>query len=412
MAMTNCQRNQSKSQDQIIDEPLDQQLNEVFVNQDVLGLSVVLIENGQLSYQKHLGTIHPDSDENLNGATKFRIASISKIIPSLAIMQLVEQDLVYLDEDVSEYLGWELRNPNHPNSPITLRQLLSHTSSIRDGEKYSNFAAHMTEKKLHLSELFQVGGEYYMDSMFDTRKPGTYFTYSNCAWGLVASVIEKVTGQRFDMYTQEHIFQPLNITASFNVSEIYDTYPLAGLYRFQDHQWVNQVDDYRKNSPIPRIFDGYELGQNGLLFGPQGNLRASTDDLVGLAQLFFNQGTVDGNQIISKDSLDQMLQIQWSYDDSNGETWDGFFNAYGLGIHILTNQLGKDIVFPRLNMVGHPGIAYGLLSDFYLDIESQTGIVFLTNGKKQKFSYGINSSFYRIEEIVFETVYPYLKKSQ
>ncbi|MCY4215912.1 MAG: serine hydrolase [Flavobacteriaceae bacterium] len=410
--MTNCQSNQSKSQDQISDEPLDQQLNEVFIDQDLLGLSVVLIEKGQLSYQKHFGTIHPDSDENLNGSTKFRIASISKIIPSLAIMQLVERDLVHLDEDVSVYLGWKLRNPNHPHTPITLRQLMSHTSSIRDGEKYSNFAAHMTEKKLHLSALFQGDGQYYTESMFDRRKPGTYFTYTNCTWGLVASVIEKVANQRFDVYTQEHIFQPLNITASFNFSEIHDTYPLAGLYRYQDNQWVNQIDDYRKNSPIPRVFEGYELGQNGLLFGPQGNLRASTEDLVGLTQLFLNQGTVNGNQIISKASLDQMLQIQWSYDGSNGDTWDEFFNAYGLGIHVLTNQPGKDIVFPGFNMVGHPGIAYGLLSDLYFDIESQTGIVFITNGKKQAFEYGNNSTFYSVEEDVFETVYPYLKKSQ
>ena len=67
---------------------------------------------------------------------KMRVASISKLVVAIGVMRLVEQEKADLDADVSGYLGWTLRNPNHPTQIITLRQLLSHTSSVRDAGKY------------------------------------------------------------------------------------------------------------------------------------------------------------------------------------------------------------------------------------------------------------------------------------
>ena len=72
----------------------------------------------------------------LNHRHKIRVASISKLVVAIGVMRLVEQEKVDLDADASRYLGWTLRNPNHPTQIITLRQLLSHTSSIRDAGKY------------------------------------------------------------------------------------------------------------------------------------------------------------------------------------------------------------------------------------------------------------------------------------
>ncbi len=72
----------------------------------------------------------------LTEAHKVRVASISKMVMAIGFMQLVETGKLDLDADISKVLGWSLRNPNFPDTPITARQLLAHTSSLRDADKY------------------------------------------------------------------------------------------------------------------------------------------------------------------------------------------------------------------------------------------------------------------------------------
>ena len=78
------------------------------------------------------------------------------------------------------------------------------------------------------------------------------------------------------------------------------------------------------------------------------------------------------------------------------------------GMHHITNQDSADIIFPDRSMSGHPGIAYGLLSDMYFDSGTGSGVVFITNGSKNKYDYGKASTFYQVEEDVFQLLYPFL----
>jgi hypothetical protein len=104
-----------------------------------------------------------------------------------------------------------------------------------------------------------------------------------------------------------------------------------------------------------------------------------------------------------------MLDSHWDFDNNNGDTWENFFLSYGFGIHRTTNQESADIVFPDRCMQGHPGIAYGLLSDMYFDKTTKSGIVFITNGSKKKYEKGQSTTFYQVEEDIFSVVYPFLK---
>ena len=101
-------------------------------------------------------------------------------------MQLVQEGKIQLDEDISHYLGYSLRNPNAPTVPITVRMLLSHTSSLRDGRTYS------LPPSVH-SGLFQTGHELLPSSHFASKwqQPGTYFTYANINYGVLGTIIEK-----------------------------------------------------------------------------------------------------------------------------------------------------------------------------------------------------------------------------
>ena len=84
---------------------------------------------------------------------------------------------------------------------------------------------------------------------------------------------------------------------------------------------------------------------------------------------------------------------------------------YGFGIHRLTNRDSADIIFPDRLMAGHPGIAYGLLSDMYFDRDTKSGIVFITNGSKKDFTYGAKTTFkilLRHTLVYLKLIYPVL----
>jgi CubicO group peptidase (beta-lactamase class C family) len=391
---------------------LDAGLEQISRDFGLMGLGVAYLEDFRVAYEGYTGWAVYETEVPFNRGSVVRIASPSKTVTALALMQLAEQGLVDLDADVSDALGWELRSPSWPNSPITLRMLLGHTSGIADGPAYDAFARVMIPEQRPLQMLFvgSDGAEGAPDpapGIFSEHEPGTYFAYSNAAWGLVASVIERVTGERFDRLARARIFEPLGIAASFNVADLPADH-IAALYRIQDGEWRPQVDHFIDAAPEDRAYAGYEPGHNGLLYAPQGGLRISMAGLIVLADLLMNGGqTVHSTptpvRLLNEATLREMQAENWRYDadEPNGDTWDDFWLSYGLGVHRLTGEPGRDVIFPGMAMVGHPGIAYGLLSDLYVDPFTGTGVIFVTTGSQKPFEIGETSSFYEVEEAVF-----------
>lgn len=108
----------------------------------VPSLQVAVVRSGEVVYAQSFGHRYVDPDvpsKNLpvDNQTRFRAASISKLVVGLGVMKLVEQRKVDLEADISEYLGFTLRNPAFPKTSIQVKTLLGHTSSIRDGSCYS-----------------------------------------------------------------------------------------------------------------------------------------------------------------------------------------------------------------------------------------------------------------------------------
>lgn len=306
---------------------LSQVLKQVFEKNELMGASVMLIADGNIAYQKYFGLADSARQIAIAENTVYRVASISKTIAATALMQLWQQGKVDLDANVDRYLGWPLQHPKFPDAPITLRLLMNHRSGIRDGKGYGVFSKDMIGKKLHLKDLFTPEGAYYTEDLFSERPPGDYFSYANCSWGLVASVIEKVSGLRFDEYCKKNIFEPLGMRASFNVLDLPDLDQLAVLYRYRDGSWVPQADHYQGQKPTPRFFEGYELGQNGLIFGPQGSLRSSAKDLATFALMLMNDGTWQRKSILKKESVDLMTANHWTFENGNGDT-TGKINSF------------------------------------------------------------------------------------
>jgi CubicO group peptidase (beta-lactamase class C family) len=143
------------------------------------------------------------------------IGSISKTFVGTAIMQLAEQGRINLDGDVSDHLGFELRNPAWPRLPVTPRQLMAHTSSLRDGPAYAGAYAcgdPRTELGPWIKSYFTPDGALYdRERNFQSWRPGGTWAYCNTAFGVLGLVVERVSGQPFDEYCQHSIFGPLGM---------------------------------------------------------------------------------------------------------------------------------------------------------------------------------------------------------
>lgn len=377
---------------------------------DLMGGIVLVFCEEELIEVLPFGKADLARDISVSDSTQFRIASISKTITALAVMQLYETGLLDLDENVSSYLGFDLVNPSHPQKAISARMLLSHTSSIIDGSGYSGFlsATYSEDPIPPISALLNSSGTFYTADIFNNTTPGSYFNYSNLNFGILGTLVEKISGQRFDEYCKNNILHPLGIKGSFNVNDIENIDNVSVLYRKINGAWIPQADNYQGVQPVFTNLDSYAVGDNGLRFGPQGGLRVSGPEVAKLFQLFLSGGTLDGVEVLQPGSVEEMMTTQWLYDGTNGNNYYGLFNSWGLGLHKSTNSENQDVVLQSGSpMLGHPGEAYGLVSDAYVDTEKNLGLVLLINGNGSGYSTNNFSAFYSIEKAVFDAINTY-----
>ena len=334
-----------------------------------------------------------------------RIASISKLVTALGVMRLVDQGKLDLDRDVSDYLGWPLRNPEFPDRQITLRQLLSHQASLLDGGELYIIPADMTLRE-RLAD----------PAMWDNAHgPGLgWFAYSNINFPVVASVMERVTGERFDVLMSRLVLKPLKLDACFNWGAgcSADAFRRAAiLYRASGEVARDDLKGQPPLCPVVAGKDGscdlsrYRPGANGALFSPQGGLRIAMNDLARIGQMLAR----GGKGFLSARSFRELTRAQWQAGPGKGgigeygET-NGFFCAYGLGLHRIGSGANgcKDDLFGDATLrLGHSGEAYGLRSGLWWDPRTGRGLVFFTSAVPNDEPTG-RSAFSRREEAVVE----------
>lgn len=396
--------------EEIPEEKLIAEMNAIISDPEhpLMAATIGVIKDGEIIFCEAVGDMNLNGDA-ATGDTKYRIASISKLNTAIAVWQLIEQGLIDPDADASEYLGFELRNPNFPDTPITVRMIMSHTSSIREGNYNIPYGR-------HISDYFTPGNVcYYKDCWAPAEEaPGEYFSYCNMNYCLIGTIIENVSGERFDQYMVNHIYAPMGLSCSFNVSEmspeaqaqigtLYRKFNAAGRYDPINGKWTAQCDDFTNGYPNNDYSD-YEIGTNGSIFGPMGSLRISTRELCEIMLMFCNGGTYNGVQILKPETIEQMFTPVWTYDPEleNGDTYWGLMTCYGAGPHIFTNTDFGDrmIVGQDLPFAGHTAEAYGLLGGMGFDRETGNGIIYIVAGTGCDPSdyYGEYSAFYGWEE--------------
>ncbi|OYU15933.1 MAG: serine hydrolase [Alphaproteobacteria bacterium PA4] len=363
------------------------------------GLVVVVADRQGVLRAEALGQASIVPPRALMPDTPLRVASISKAVVAIAVMRLVEQRRLDLDSDVSRSLGWRLRNPAAPDVPLTLRQLLSHTSGIVDGPGYN----------------FPLG--VALRDELPTRwaaAPGARFEYANLNYGIIATVMEAATGERFDRLMTRLVLAPLRLDAGYNWSGASDA-AIAGaatLYRtgrdesdwHPDGAWVAQVDDLAGVRPCPVRsapdcdLSAYVPGTNGTLFSPQGGLRISALGLATIGRMLLGDGKVDGVRLLSPVSVRVLMTPVWQASGrAQDNDYHGQMRCYGPGLHCLTG--GPDSPVAGARWWGHLGEAYGLLAGLWVDRAKGRVLVYaLTGTRDDPFKPAHVSAFSAVEE--------------
>jgi CubicO group peptidase (beta-lactamase class C family) len=337
-----------------------------------------------------------------------RVASISKLVTAIGVMRLVEEGRLDLDADVSERLGWKLRNPAFPDSPITLRLLMSHRSSLTDNVDYvlpfdADLRTVLADPKAWDSE----------------HAPGGFFRYANFNFPVVAAVMERATGERFDRLMDRLVLAPMKLEACFNWESCPERAAARAVVLYREGKPVR--DDNHGAKPacsVTPASDGscdlsrWRAGVNGAIFSPQGGLRISARDLAKIGRMLLGKGKVDGVRLLRPRSVALLERPLWTFNgksgaEANGDTAtdaldrpnSGFYCSYGLAVTFLATRAQgcrDDLFGDGRRRFGHGGDAYGLRSGLWIDRKSGTGTAFFATDAPAREAQG--SSFTLAEE--------------
>lgn len=351
-------------------------------SQPAASVRVAFDRHGETSVQT-AGLADIGAGRKVTADDPVRVASISKLVTAIGVMRLVEQHKLDLDADVSDLLGYRLRNPAFPDMPITLRLLLSHRSSLTDGIDYvlpldADLRTVLRDPKVWDSQ----------------HAPGSFFRYTNLNFPIVASLMERASGERFDRLMHRLVLAPLKLDACYNFTTCSDAAVARIVVQYRKGR-VTRDDNHgvRPACPVTRAADGscdlasYTLGRNGAIFSPQGGLYISARDLAELGRMLLNRGRADGMPFLSPASVAALQTPLWIYDGSNGDTGEdpagnrqaGFICSYGIATMLLaTRKAGchDDPFGDGRRRFGHAGDAYGLRSGLWIDPRSGKGVAY------------------------------------
>lgn len=333
---------------------LDAAIQSEMTNENLPGVATIIVKGGEIVWVESYGYADVTNSVLVEDSTVFLLASMSKLFTGTASMQLLEAGQIDLDLDINRYLPWTADIPGFTGDSITIRQLMTHTSSIEDGTAMDNFYDY-PDPSISLADCmegyFTTTGTYYdaADNFFNNA-PGTHYSYSNMGTALNGYITEEVSGIPFDQFCEENIFDVLCME---NTGWHFSDFDSAQVAR--PHQYVS---------------GGYvPYNHYGFADYPDGQLRSNVLDLANFMIAYLNGGQLGSNSILSAGTITDMWTAQVpSLDATQGLNWyqeEIFYNGGG-----SSNMLW-----------GHNGGEDGVSTDLYLDPVNDIGICVLTNGE-------------------------------
>jgi CubicO group peptidase (beta-lactamase class C family) len=322
------------------------------VEVDTPGITVAVVRGEDIVYAAGVGWADRERGVRATPDTAFQLASISKTVTCAGIMALVEEGRLDLDADINDHLPFEVHVPASPATPITMRQLLTHTSAIRDrnvwGTPWSRHSLYFHgDSPIPLEPFcrsyFQPGGSRYEARNFYDRAPGTRYSYSNLAVALSGLVAQTISGVDFDDWCIGRILGPLAMTHSgFRLADIGST-DVAMPYR-------------RTPGGFQPIF------QYGYPDYPDGALRTSAVHLARWLGAFMNFGAFQGARVLRADTVREIRRKQLH----------GLVPWYQGLIWYTEKRWG-------FSAMGHDGGDFGESTRMFFRPDRRVGVVSLTN---------------------------------
>ena len=327
---------------------LDAEIETLMRTGKIPGLSAAVIRGHDLPWTGAYGHANVWKGVPVRRDTLFMLASVSKTFICTAVMQAVEDGLFGLDDDVNGLLPFPVRTPQHPGDAISVRQLLTHTSSIRDRWPVWDDLYAQGDSPIPLGTFLQgylvPGGEDYLEENFLSKKPGSVYRYSNIGAALAAFVVEAVSGVGFDVWCRDRIFGPLGMTrAGWHLADV-PADAVALPYRWSDR--TNRYVTY---------------GQYGYPDYPDGALRTTAPQLARHMRMMMHTGLWQGERVLRASTVREIFRSQ----------------VPGLTV-------GQGLIWYRVHtggraLIGHDGGDKGVATAAFFDPAEDIGVVVLAN---------------------------------
>lgn len=317
------------------------------------GVSAVIVKDGKIVWIQSYGFADVANAIPVEDTTVFMLASVSKLFTGTAAMQLFENNQIQLDDDVNQYLPWTLQIPGFSISSVTFRQLMTHSSSIKDNHAPMLTYYGYPDPTITLEDCMQryfepSGSDYSPTANFLPNTPGSVYEYSNMATALIGYLVQLASGMPFDQYCSQNIFSQLCMDKTSWFFADFDSTHVARPYQFSGGNY------------IPYAHYGYADY-------PNGQLRSNVKDLANFMIAYLNGGSFGTNSILSATSISQMWTEQIpSLDPTQGLSWYK---------EVIYHSSGTTMLW------GHNGGGEGVSTEIYLDPVNKIGISVLTNGE-------------------------------
>ena len=354
------------------EKQVEEKLSQLIASYPAVGLSVAVVKNNKIIYTHSFGLQNLEENKPLQNEDLFRIASISKSFTATDLLQLIEKKLISLDDDVSNLIGFLVRNPNHPEKVITLRMLLSHRSSLNDSQGYFNL------------DVLDPSTSTNYQKCYNTYAPGEGYQYCNLNFNMAGTILERLTKERFDTYIKKQILNPLGIEGGYNTDSL-NQRKFATLYEYnsKEQKFTPSTGAYASRATE---LSSYQLGRSTPLFSPTGGMKISAPGLATYLIMHNKHGKYENNRILRR-KTSKLMQTPLSQDG---------IDQYGLALWKTTKLI------PGVELTGHTGSAYGLNSAFFFNPKKKFGLVVICNGSKTIYKDGYPTIISSTLNILFE----------
>lgn len=333
---------------QTVTREFEQYCQEICEKFEIPGFSIGLAKNGQVFYEKGFGYRNVEKKLPLSSDTVFGIGSVTKSFTAVAIMQLQEAGKLNVNDLVLKYLP-EFKTSNEEyTKQMTIHHFLTHSAglpplptlhkvlakSIANDPKFDDDG--QTEGDIGTvekaaAEAEKVSVETYEELMADIANqefellgaPGTEFSYSNDCYSLLGAIVERVSGITYEQYVKEYILEPAGMKNSvFHLEELENHDDFTSLYnsRKKDDETIIFESDNPWDAPSMRA---------------AGFLKSSVNDMLKYAEIFRNQGKVGDAQLLSPESVEQMITPYIECDKDR---------YYGYGVMVTPDYFGYKLV--------------------------------------------------------------------